>query len=382
MRLAFYAPLKPPDHPVPSGDRRMSRLLIQALERAGYEVELASRLAVRDEAGGRQFEIAEQAAAERERLKALFAARPPAERPAAWFTYHLYYKAPDWIGPAVARALSLPYLVAEASVANKRAGGPHDLGHRATLAAVAAAARIFVISPVDRECLAPLVEPHRLVDLPAFLDLAEGTTPSVGRAELRRALAGRHGLHGNQPWLLAVAMMRAGDKLASYRILGLALAQLLDLDWQLLVAGDGPARPEVEGALAPLGAGRVRYLGQLEAHELAGCLGAADLCVWPAINEAYGMALLEAQAAGLPVVAGKVGGVPSIVRQGHTGVLTPPGNVDFFAAAVRALIERPLIRSAMAAKARENVRRYHDITGAAAVLDRALREACAETAGV
>jgi len=36
MRLAFYAPLKPPDHPVPSGDRRISRLLIQALERAGH----------------------------------------------------------------------------------------------------------------------------------------------------------------------------------------------------------------------------------------------------------------------------------------------------------------------------------------------------------
>ena len=40
MRVAFYSPLKPPDHPVPSGDRRMARLLIQALELAGNEVEL------------------------------------------------------------------------------------------------------------------------------------------------------------------------------------------------------------------------------------------------------------------------------------------------------------------------------------------------------
>jgi glycosyltransferase involved in cell wall biosynthesis len=381
MRLAFYAPLKPPDHPVPSGDRRMGRLLIQALERAGHEVELASRLAARDEAGRGHCEIAAQAAAERERLLALFTSRPPAERPAAWFTYHLYYKAPDWIGPAIAQALSIPYLVAEASVANKRAGGPHDPGHRATLAAVAAAARIFVISPPDRECLAPLVEPHRLVDLPAFLDLAEGTTPAIGRAELRRALAERHGLDGSQPWLLAVGMMRTGDKLASYRILGLALAQILDLDWQLLVAGDGPARPEVEAALAPLGAERVRYLGRLEADELTGCLGATDLCVWPAVNEAYGMALLEAQAAGLPVVAGAVGGVPSIVRQGHTGLLAPPGNVDGFARAVRDLIKAPLLRGVMAENARESVRRHHDIAGAAATLDQALREACAEESG-
>jgi glycosyltransferase involved in cell wall biosynthesis len=381
MRLAFYAPLKPPDHPVPSGDRRMSRLLIQAVERAGHEVELASRLTTRDGAGERQFEIAARAAAECERLLALFAGRPPAERPAAWFTYHLYYKAPDLLGPALARALAIPYLVAEASIAGKRAGGPHDAGHRATLSAIRAAARIFVLNPADRECLEPFVEPRRLVDLPVFLDLGALAATGEGRAVLRRALADCHGLDGDQSWLIAVAMMREGDKLTSYRFLGRALHGLRDLRWQLLVAGDGPARPDVEAALAPLGPGRVFYLGLLGERDIARCLGAADLCVWPAVNEAYGMALLEAQAAGLPVVAGAVGGVPSIVRQGHTGLLTPPGNVDVFAAAMRALVEGPPVREAMAAAARENVRRHHDIAGAAAILDRALREACAEAAG-
>jgi glycosyltransferase involved in cell wall biosynthesis len=381
MLLAFYAPLKPPDHPVPSGDRRMSRLLIQAVERAGHEVELVSRLATRDCAGERQSEIAAQAAAECERLLALFAGRPPAERPAAWLTYHLYYKAPDLLGPALARALAIPYLVAEASIAGKRAGGPHDAGHRATISAIRAAARIFVLNPADRECLEPFVESRRLVDLPAFLDLGALVGPGEGRAALRRALADCHGLDGDQSWLIAVAMMREGDKLASYQFLGRALQGLLDLPWQLLVAGDGPARPDVEAALGPLGAGRVFYLGLLGERDIARCLGAADLCVWPAVNEAYGMALLEAQAAGLPVVAGAVGGVPSIVRQGHTGLLAPPGNVDVFAAAMRKLVEGPPLREAMAAAARENVRRHHDIAGAAAILDRALREACAEAAG-
>ena len=381
MRLTFYAPLKPPDHPVPSGDRRMCRLLIQALERAGHEVELGSRLAARDGAGERQSEIAAQAAAERERLLALFAGRSPAERPAAWFTYHLYYKAPDLIGPPLAGALSIPYLIAEASVANKRSGGPHDPGHRATLAAVAAAARILVINPADRECLAPLVEPRRLVDLPAFLDLGALAPLAAEPEELRRALAGRHGLDRDRPWLITVAMMREGDKLASYQLLGRALQKLLDLPWQLIVAGDGPARPAVEAALMPLGPGRVFYLGLLEQTDIARCLGAADLCLWPAINEAYGMALLEAQAAGLPVVAGAVGGVPSILVDGVTGMLAPPGDPGAFAAAARALIEAPAQRAGMAAAARENVRRHHDIAGAAAILDRTLREACAETAG-
>jgi glycosyltransferase involved in cell wall biosynthesis len=380
MRLAFYAPLKPPDHPVPSGDRRMGRLLIQAWERAGHEVELASRLAARDGDGTRQAEIARQAAAERLRLQALFAARPPAARPAAWFTYHLYYKAPDWLGLALARDLAIPYLVAEASIAGKRAGGPHDAGHRMAVAAVAGAARVFVLNPADKECLAPLVEPRRLVDLPAFLDLAATAPPAEGREALRRTLAERHGLDGNRPWLASIAMMRPGDKLASYGILGRALGGLLDLDWQLLVAGDGPARPAVEAALAPLGAGRVFHLGRLAEADVARLTAAADLCLWPAVNEAYGMALLEAQAAGLPVVAGAAGGVPSIVVDGVTGLLAPPGEAGAFAAAARALLEAPARRAAMAAAARENVRRRHDIAAAAAALDRALRDACAEAA--
>jgi glycosyltransferase involved in cell wall biosynthesis len=369
MRLAFYAPLKPPDHPVPSGDRRMAQLLIQAWERAGHQVEIASRLASRRREGAQQKEVVVAAAAERERLLALYAARAPADRPAAWFTYHLYYKAPDWLGPDLARALAIPYLVAEASVAGKRAGGPHALGHDATAAALRAAARVFVINPADREGLEPLVAPsHRLVELPAFLDLAGFSRLAGSRAAARRTMAERHGLDAGKPWLLTVAMMRPGDKLASYRILGQALAALLDLPWQLLLVGDGPARSEVEAALAPLGADRLRYLGRLEEGAVAACHAAADLCLWPAVNEA----------AGLPVVAGAVGGVPSIVADGISGLLTPPGEVSAFATATRALIKQPARRAAMAAAARDNVGRRHDIAAAAGILDRALVEACAE----
>ena len=379
MRLAFYAPLKPPDHAVPSGDRRMGRLLIQAWESAGHEVEIASRLVSRDGEGSaeRQREIAGQAAAERDRLRALYGTRPAGERPRAWFTYHLYYKAPDWLGLELSRALSIPYLVAEASIAGKRARGPHAAGHAAAVAAVRAASRVFVINPADRECLEPVAaSADRLVALPAFLDSAVYAGLAPRRPALRRALAERHGLDPGLPWLLAVGMMRPGDKLASYRMLGQALAGLLDLGWRLLVAGDGPARAEVEASLAPLGAGRLRYLGRLEAQDLARCYAAADLAVWPAVNEAYGMSLLEAQAAGLPVIASAAGGVASIVADGQSGLLVPPGDVDAFAAATRALIEAPARRGAMADAALAATQRDHDIAGAARILDRALAEAC------
>src|SRR5207237_7197960 len=167
------------------------------------------------------------------------------------------------------------------------------------------------------------------------------------------------------PRLIAVAMMRPGDKLASYRVLGSALAQLLDLPWSLEIVGDGPARGEVEQALAPLGA-RVTYRGTLDDAGVTDALANADLCVWPAINEAFGMALLEAQAAGLSVIAGASGGVGDLVVPGVTGLLAPPGDAGAFAAATRRLIRDPAARGAMGLAAQQKVRREHDLPVAAA----------------
>ncbi len=378
MRIAFYAPLKPPSHPVPSGDRRMARLLIQAWEKAGHRVEVASRLRTHEGKGdpARQLELAAIGEAHAARLLREYARRPANERPAAWFTYHVYYKAPDWIGPRVAKALNIPYLVAEASLAGKRARGPYELGHEAALTAIRAANAIFTINPIDAEALHSVVgEETRLVDLPAFVDTAPYRRMAEQRDRLRRDIAYRYKLETGHLWLLTVAMMRSGDKLASYRLLGEALEQVLDLYWQLIVVGDGHAREDVHRALAPLGEGRVRFVGAQSETALPSFYGAADLCVWPAVNEAYGMALLEAQATGLPVVAGGSGGVPSIVESGITGLLSEPGDQAAFARALRNLIDTPKRRTAMAKAAFEKTRQLHDIAAAAQILDRALHQA-------
>ena len=109
---------------------------------------------------------------------------------------------------------------------------------------------------------------------------------------------------------------------------------LTELPRRLAIIGDGAARADIEALMAPLGEDRVRFLGQRETEELPGLLSSADLFVWPAVGEAYGMAILEAQAAGVPVVAGNAGGVDEIVRHGVTGVLTPEGSVAAFADAI------------------------------------------------
>ena len=352
MRIAFYAPLKPPDHDTPSGDRRVARLLLDALRLAGHEPILASHLRSFDPVGRafRQKKLAAHGRQAAERLIARWRAQPDAA-PALWFTYHLYYKAPDWIGPAVSAALGIPYVVAEASFAAKRAGGPWDIGHRAVEAALRQADRVIGLNSADRDGVLPLLaHPRRFVMLAPFLDAR------AYRAASRAPVVA--------PRLVTVAMMRPGDKLASYGVLGAALVHLLDLPWSLEVIGDGPARDAVRAALAPLG-NRVRFAGALDEAAVAQRLAASDLFVWPAINEAFGMALLEAQASGLAVVAGDSGGVGDIVADGVTGLLAPPGDVDAFAAAVRTLLGDPARRARFGDAARDKVQREHDLPAAA-----------------
>jgi glycosyltransferase involved in cell wall biosynthesis len=367
MRIAFYAPLKPPDHPVPSGDRHIGRLLIAALRLAGHEVTVASRLRSREGAGD----------AERQRRLALLGARL-AQRylrradplPELWFTYHLYDRAPDHLGPPIARALGIPYVVAEASLAPSRAKGAWAAGHGSVVAALRQAAAVIGLNPADEAgVLSVLPDARRYHTLAPFLDLSPFATP-VGRATAAQSLS----LDPDQPWLVALAMMRPGAKLASYRALAAALAPLADRRWQLLVIGDGPARPEVAAALAPFGP-RIGFAGAVEPDAVPGLLGAADLLVWPAIGEAFGMALLEAQAAGLPVVAGASGGVAGLVADGVTGLLAPPGDVAALSAGIAALLDDPIRRLAMGAAARARVVARHGLDDAARRLDSILQAA-------
>jgi glycosyltransferase involved in cell wall biosynthesis len=289
--------------------------------------------------------------------------------PDAWLTYHLYYKAPDWIGPHVAAALGIPYIAIEASHAPKRAGGPWALSHRGVEHAIRQAARVICLNPNDRACLEPLAT-GRTSLLAPFLDPA----PYAPDPGARAALAARHGLPADMPWLLAVGMMRPGDKLASYRELAAALRLLPRRPWHLLIVGDGPAAADVKAAFAPL-ADRVTWLGAQTEADLARTYEAADLLAWPAVREAFGMALLEAQAAGLPVVAGNTDGVPAVVAHGETGLLPPPGDTRAFAAAMATLLDDLPRREAMGQAARARVLRHHSLESAAQALDRILLEA-------
>jgi len=372
MRIAFYAPLKSPDHNVPSGDRAVARLFLRALRGAGHNVEIASRLRTFDAAGDAARQIRRREAAGRAADRYL--GRSRAVPPDLWFTYHLYHKAPDWIGPRVAESLGIPYVVAEASYAPKQAGGPWASGHDAVATALRGAARIICLNPTDADCVGTLLGgDSRICHMVPFLDTGPARRATARRAFLRAGLARALEIDRQRPWIAVTAMMRPGDKLASYRLLGKALKRIEARPWELLVVGDGEARGDVEQALDfP---GRVRYLGRMDGKAIDNLHAAADIGVWPAINEAYGMALLEAQAAGLPLVVGDRPGVRQIVTEGETGLLTPEGDTAAFAAAIIRLLDDPAKTARMREIAAKTIATRHKLASATETLDRILQQA-------
>ena len=375
MRIAFYAPLKPPAHGAPPGERDVAGLLMDALARAGHAVELASTFSSYDGEGDmdRQAALRDQGVALARQLVAQWRRGSRVVQPDLWFTHHVYYKAPDWLGPLLSAEFGIPYVIAEASHAPKRAGGRWAIGHDAAGDAIRHANLVLCPTRHDVLCVEPLVfNRERIVRLPPFLDPTPYRAAAETREMHRATLASTHQLDPGVPWIMAAAMMLRGDKLDSYRALAAALARLQDLAWRLVVAGDGPARSEVEGAIDAAVPSRARFLGELAPAKLAAVYAACDLCVWPAINETYGMEMLKAQAAGTAVVSCALRGVPDVVAEGRTGVLAPPGNDDALAQRVRALLLEPSRRAALGRAAMAFVGGERSIDAAAARLGRAL----------
>jgi glycosyltransferase involved in cell wall biosynthesis len=370
MRIAFYAPLKPPDHPVASGDRSMARALIAAIERAGHEISLASHFRSFDSGDTRrQARLREEGRKLAHRY--LRRIERGGEAPDLWFTYHLYHKAPDWLGPVVTARLHIPYVIVEASYAPKQEGGKWALGHRAVGEAVQNADLILQPNPVDAECVLPLLtEPKRMKALRPFTDTAPFR--ALDRVASRAAVSALLGLDESVPWLVTVAMMREDQKLLSYRILADALAQIGEKRWQLVIAGAGAAQREIRELFMAFGE-RVRWAGVVTPEVLRQLYRAADLYVWPAVKEAFGMAFIEAQAAGLPVVAGRSGGIPNIVIDGETGLLTREGDARAFTEAVGSLLRDPVRRAEMARAAARFAEQHLDIGAASSFLDAELQ---------
>ena len=173
--------------------------------------------------------------------------------------------------------------------------------------------------------------------------------PELGeRAELRRSL----GLNGDT---LAFA-----GRLTAQKSLDVALAALARVDGvTLLIAGEGDQRASLERRTAELGlTERVRFLGPQPRQRVLELFRAADAVVLSSSWENFPHAVVEALAAGTPVLATAIGGVAEVVHDGENGLLVPAGDAEALAGAVRRYFADGALRERLHAAAAPSVAEY------------------------
>jgi glycosyltransferase involved in cell wall biosynthesis len=202
------------------------------------------------------------------------------------------------------------------------------------------------------------VRPERIAVVPNFVDDAAFTPLS---ADERRAMLHELGVPDDA---LVVGVVANLLPVKDHGTL-LRAAALLTSRWprlHVVLVGDGECRAALEGLARALGLeGRAHFVGRRSnepnPHQLF------DISVLCSVSEGFPNSIVEAMAAGRPVVATDVGGVTDAVSDGETGLLIPPSNPDRLAAAIEALLLDPERRCALGSAGRDRARdRYHAAT--------------------
>jgi len=194
------------------------------------------------------------------------------------------------------------------------------------------------------------IRPEKLVVVHNGVDVASFEEATRRRDEHRRHL----GLGPEARAILAVSVLRPGKGLEDL-LQALPTVVAAVPESVLLVAGDGPLRDRLQVEADELGLGRgVRWLGFR--RDVPALLAASDLFVLPSHEDAFPTVLLEAMAAGLPVVATDVGGVPEIMEAPAIGRLVPRGSPEALGRSIVELLGQPGTREAMGRAARSRAR--------------------------
>jgi glycosyltransferase involved in cell wall biosynthesis len=210
-------------------------------------------------------------------------------------------------------------------------------------AAVRRALRVLVPSAYLRAvALGWGLDPQRVTVVP---NPAPGVPLRPTRDDARAAL-------GVEGFALGVA-----GRLTAQKALGGTLGAVARIPGvELLVRGDGPERPALEHRAAELGvADRVRFLGTGTRDDVIELFRAVDVALVTSAWENLPHTLLEALAAGTPVIATDVGGIPEVLHDGENGLLVPAGDVDAVAAAIERLARDDALRASLAAAAAPSV---------------------------
>jgi glycosyltransferase involved in cell wall biosynthesis len=249
------------------------------------------------------------------RLAPLFAAASVAARLPLVITLHNLVPRPDALSPAALLALRIAFFRARRVIAVSEA-----------VAASARAAGIFVPSAPHRRRASQM-----LVVVPNGVDATRFAFAAQQRQRTRKPSP-----EGSGPVALCVARLSPEKDVGGFLEAAALVAGRLATA-RFWIAGDGPLLPTLRHQVRQLGLeGRADLLGRRD--DIPALLAAADLLCLPSREEGLGLAALEAMAAGLPVVATRVGGLAEVVEDGKTGLLVPPGDRAALANALRELL--------------------------------------------
>jgi glycosyltransferase involved in cell wall biosynthesis len=353
MRILFYTPFKPLGHPHPSGDLVIATGLYEFLQRQGHDVCSVGPLRTRwiywkPWCWPKVFAL-------RRRLE-----RQAKRRPAdLWLTYHTYYKAPDLLGPAVARRLGLPYVIFQGIFATKHRRKLRTWpGYVLNARTLAAARHVFTNKAVDFVNLKRVFGDSDLTYVPPGIYPDQFRFDAEGRREWRRRWAVK-----DHPVVVSAAMFRRDVKSEglAWMIRSCGRLHRQGARFYLAIAGEGRERQRLESLAAEHLPDRVRFAGRIPREHMHRFYSAGELFAFPGIRESLGMVYLEAQSCSLPVVAFDNGGIPEVVARQETGFLVPMYDEKRFVAAVDTLLNDPERRRRMGAAAAARVRRRHDL---------------------
>ncbi len=195
-------------------------------------------------------------------------------------------------------------------------------------------------------------EPEQFVNIPSGIDLKPFEASQRAAGEVKASL-------GLLPSARLIGSVGRLDQVKGHTYLLDAFTMLAPRfpDLHLVLVGDGELRVDLQSRAAEAGlADRVHFLGWRE--DIPALLHAFDLFVFPSLSEGMGRALVEAMAAGLPIVASNVCGIPEVLAQGEAGYLVEPASAASLATGIERLLLDPSQRRRLAKAARERARAY------------------------
>jgi D-inositol-3-phosphate glycosyltransferase len=243
-------------------------------------------------------------------------------------------------------------------VAETAAEREHTVRYEIERRTMAGSDRVVAATAIDRQQimrhygdLAPIGVIPGGVDLDRFSPRPR----EAARAEL-----------GLAPGEKAVLFVGRIQRLKGLEVLMRAFARLSDLNARLVIVGGQPGTSHETREISRLQhlavrlgiAERTRFVGAVPHEQLPIFYSAADITVMPSSYESFGLVAVESLACGTPVVATRVGGLSSIVRDGETGLLVPWRDAELFAERLRQLLDDDALRQRLARQARASVLEY------------------------